>query len=559
MTPELSAWQHAALRKFQGRDADFLAVACPGAGKTRFALAAARDQMDRSGFNNVIVVVPTRHLRYQWARAATPFGIHLDSTFENGNGVVARDFHGVVVTYAAVASQPQLYRRQATGRTLVILDEVHHAGDTATWGGALRQAFNGAGRRLLLSGTPKRTDGTEVPFVSYDDEGAFIADHLYEYGDALEDYRVTEGGDRLPVVRPVDFNVLDGRARWVTATEAEVRISLSDASDDTMSNALRSALEPSGEWMRTTLTRANEELSAKRSVMPDAGGLVVAADQFRARKYAAILESITGERPALAISDEPESSRTIEDFAKSASRWIVAVAMVSEGVDIPRLGVCVYATQIRTEMFFRQVVGRVVRARGSNDIDRAVVFIPGVEPLVRFASEIERIGRVALEAKEAREAAERDSDLLNERLESVILGAGEAVQTGTISHGQQFTADELARAEAMIASHGFPQSTPAIVMAAFVRSMGTSSPTPTSTAEPEVPLAERKKQARADLTTMVGKVANRVYGSHTLASQVRYDLRKRGYPPVSECSLEQIQEQMQALADCLATGEQVAS
>lgn len=99
MTPSLSDWQQAALRKFQGRDADFLAVACPGAGKTRFALAAARDQMDRSGFDNIIVVVPTRHLRHQWANAATPFGIHLDSTFENGNGVVARDFTGVVVTY----------------------------------------------------------------------------------------------------------------------------------------------------------------------------------------------------------------------------------------------------------------------------------------------------------------------------------------------------------------------------------------------------------------------------------------------------------------------------
>lgn len=561
MTPELSAWQHAALRKFQGRDADFLAVACPGAGKTRFALAAARDQMDRSGFDNVIVVVPTRHLREQWAESATAFEIHLDKHFENGNGVVARDFTGVVVTYAAVASQPHLYRRMATPRTLVIFDEVHHAGDAATWGGAMRQAFEGAGRRLLLSGTPKRTDGTEVPFVTYDEDGAFVEDYLYDYGQALEDYRIDADGARWPVVRPTDFNVLDGRAHWISATEAEVKVSLSDASDDTMSNALRSALEPSGDWMLSTLTRADAELTAKRSAMPDAAGLVVAADQFRARKYAAILERITGEPTALAISDEPASTDVIKGFKDGSSRWIVAVAMVSEGVDIPRLAVCVYASQTRTEMFFRQVVGRVVRSRGEGDVPRASMFIPGVEPLVRFASEIERTTKLALQAKEDREASEREAGLLDERIESVILGASESVQTGVISHGEQFTAEEIARAQAWIASNGslFSEETSPVALAAFVRSLGHSAPTvQAQDAAPRASLADQKKQARNDLTKLVGKVAHRVYGGHTRAPEVRYDLRKRGYPPISECSLDQIQEQLQVLAECLSHGEQVA-
>lgn len=460
-----------------------------------------------------------------------------------------------------MASQPLLYRRQATSRTLVILDEVHHAGDAATWGGALRQAFEGAGRRLLLSGTPKRTDGTEVPFVTYDDDGAFVEDYLYDYGQALEDYRVDEQGRRWPVVRPTNFHVMDGKAHWISATEAEVKINLSDASDDTMANALRSALEPSGDWMASTLAQADAELTAKRAVSPDAGGLIVAADQFRARKYAGLLRQITGEAPALAISDEPTASKSIDNFARGRSRWIVAVAMVSEGVDIPRLAVCVYASQTRTEMFFRQVVGRVVRSRGAGDVDRATMFIPGVEPLVRFASEIERTTRLALQAKDDREASEREASLLDDRLESVILGAGEAIQTGTISHGEQFSAEEIARAQAWIAANGFPENTSPIVMASFVRSlMGPTANLPKREVQqvPEVPLAEQKKKVRDTLTKLVGKVAHHIYGSHTEAQSVRYDLRKRGYPPVSECSLEHLQEQVEILADCLTNGVEVA-
>lgn len=558
MPPKLSTWQEEAVRRFRSGDGDFLAVAAPGAGKTRFALAAARHQLDDRGTKNIVVVVPSSHLRTQWAEAASQFGIHLDPGFENKSGAVAKDFHGVAVTYAAVASAPHLYRRQSSRKTLVIFDEVHHAGRDASWGDGMRFAFESADRRLLLSGTPKRTDGTEIPFVTYDEGGAFIEDYLYDYGAALEDYRIDDKGNRSPVVRPVDFNVLDGRTRWITATEAEVSINLKDASDDTMANALRSALEPSGDWMMSALAQADRELSAKRSVMPDAGGLVVAANQFHARKYAATLESITGEKPALAISDEPESSSRIAEFNSGQERWIVAVAMVSEGVDIPRLGVCVYATQTRTELFFRQVVGRVVRSRGSGDIDRATMFIPGVEPLVRFASEIEQTTRQALDAKEAREVAEQEVDLLGERQESVILGAEEAMLSGVISRGEGFTHEELELAKAWIASHGFPENTPPTVLAKFVRSLGGSQAGHPVSAIPESTLAEQKKQARNDVKELVGKVAYHVYGSHRAAQDVRYDLRTLNYPKIGYCTLDEIHEQRQILADCLTQKKRVA-
>ena len=49
----------------------------------------------------------------------------------------------------------------------MVLDEVHHAGDSLSWGESVREAFAPATRRLALTGTPFRTDVNPIPFVSY--------------------------------------------------------------------------------------------------------------------------------------------------------------------------------------------------------------------------------------------------------------------------------------------------------------------------------------------------------------------------------------------------------
>src|SRR6202012_5852187 len=94
---------------------------------------------------------------------------------------------------------------------------------------------------------------------------------------------------------------------------------------------------------------------------PDAGGLVIASDQDHARAIAARLGAVSGQQPELVMSDEPGASPRIAEFAASDQRWLVSVLVVSEGVDTPRLRVGVYATAARTELFFRQVVGRFIR------------------------------------------------------------------------------------------------------------------------------------------------------------------------------------------------------
>ena len=95
----------------------------------------------------------------------TRVGLHLDPRWRNADGAWRDDVDGVVVTYQQVASAPDLFAHHLGRPTFVVLDEIHHAGESATWGTALRTAFDGARHRLALSGTPFRSDARAIPFV----------------------------------------------------------------------------------------------------------------------------------------------------------------------------------------------------------------------------------------------------------------------------------------------------------------------------------------------------------------------------------------------------------
>jgi len=380
----LRAWQEQALAAYRAADPrDFLTVATPGAGKTTFALRVAADLLARGQVQAVTVVAPTEHLKRQWALAAHKVGLALDPEFRNAAGAAGGDFTGVAVTYAQVAAHPALHqRRTQTRRTLVVLDEIHHAGHSRSWGEATRDAFAGATRRLALTGTPFRSDVNPIPFVTYapDDDGGLrsVADHSYGYAEALRD----------GVVRPVMFLAYTGSMRWRTRAGDEVSASLGEPlTRDLTAQAWRTALDPQGEWIPAVLDAADRRLTEVRRGVPDAGGLVIATDHASARAYAAILAAVSGEQPALVLSDDPGASARIAAFGASRQRWLVAVRMVSEGVDIPRLSVGVYATSTATPLFFAQAVGRMVRARRRGET--ASVFVPSVPLLLAHAAQME--------------------------------------------------------------------------------------------------------------------------------------------------------------------------
>jgi superfamily II DNA or RNA helicase len=396
----LRAWQRDALTAYLSRDAaDFLAVATPGAGKTTFALRVATELMARGTVREVTVVTPTEHLKHQWSEAAARVGISLDPAFSNSAALHSSDYDGVALTYAAVASRPDLHRRRTSAApTLVVLDEVHHGGDSRSWGEAMREAFGPAVRRLSLTGTPFRSDVSPIPFVRYevDEEGALrsAADHTYGYADALRD----------GVVRPVLFLAYGGEMRWRTRAGDEVAARLGEPlTRDATAQAWRTALDPKGEWVPSVLAAADTRLTEVRRHVPDAGGLVIASNQTHARAYARLLAEVSGERPTVVLSDDAGASRRIEEYAASRARWMVAVRMVSEGVDVPRLAVGVYATSTSTPLFFAQAVGRFVRARRRGET--ASVFLPSVPGVLEHAAALERDRDHVLRAAAPEEAA----------------------------------------------------------------------------------------------------------------------------------------------------------
>jgi superfamily II DNA or RNA helicase len=380
----LRGWQRAAYDAyFRTSQRDFLLVATPGAGKTTFALTLAAELLARREVSAVTVVTPTEHLKHQWARAAHRTGISIDPAFSNAQGKAAADFSGVAVTYAQVAAHPALHmQRTLARRTLVIFDEIHHTGDALSWGEAARTAFDPARRRLGLTGTPFRSDTNPIPFVTYarDADGALrsAADYTYGYGPALAD----------GVVRPVIFLAYSGEMRWRNRAGDELGGTLgAPMTPDQLGYAWRTALDPGGAWIERVLEAADRRLTEVRRGMPDAAGLVIASDHADAREYARLLQQISGARPAVVLSDDPGASKKIARFAASADRWMVAVRMVSEGVDIPRLAVGVYATSVGTALYFAQAIGRFVRARQRGET--ASVFLPSIPPLLGYAAELE--------------------------------------------------------------------------------------------------------------------------------------------------------------------------
>ena len=382
--PALRGWQKAAYAEyFRVAKRDFLLVATPGAGKTAYALTIAKELLTRREILAVTIVTPTEHLKYQWAQAAKRFGIAIDPSYRNAQGKAGADFHGVAVTYAQVAAHPALHRGRTENRTtLVIFDEVHHAGDALSWGDAVKEAFDPAKRRLALTGTPFRSDANPIPFVTYvpeaDGSKRSASDYVYGYGPALSD----------GVVRPVIFLAYSGEMHWRTRAGDEISATLgTPMTRDQIAQAWRTALDPSGDWIQRVLEAADKRLTEVRRGMPDAGAMVIASDHETARAYAALLRRISGERPAVVLSDDPTASKKISAFAQSTARWMVAVRMVSEGVDVPRLAVGVYATSVSTPLFFAQAVGRFVRARKRGET--ASVFVPSVPTLLGFAAELE--------------------------------------------------------------------------------------------------------------------------------------------------------------------------
>ncbi len=540
-------------------------MATPGAGKTTFALRLATELLTDRTVDQVTVVAPTEHLKHQWSAAAARIGIQLDSNFSNSTGGTSGDFHGVVVTYAQVASHPFKHRvRTENRRTLVILDEIHHAGDAKSWGDAVAEAFGDATRRLALTGTPFRSDDSQIPFVNYEpDESGFprsSADYTYGYSEALAD----------GVVRPVVFLAYSGEAQWRDSAGEEYSARLGEPlSAEQTARAWRTALDPAGDWMSKVLTAADTRLRQLRATgMPDAGGLVIATDQEKARDYAELLEHISGSKPAVVLSDDPTSSQRIGEFSNNTDPWMVAVRMVSEGVDVPRLAVGVYATSASTPLYFAQAIGRFVRARRTGET--ASVFLPSVPVLLDLAAQLE-VQRDHVIGKPHREKNALDDELLidankqkdepGEEERAFVALAADAELDQVIYDGDSFGTATFSGSDEEADYLGIPGLLDADQMRALLRDRQTrqirersaavsvaeapdAGPSAAAAAE-RVATADRLGELRRELNSLVAMHHHRTGKPHGV---IHGELRREcGGPPTALATADQLSQRIAAL------------
>lgn len=562
---KLRAWQEEALTEYFARNPrDFLAAATPGAGKTTFALRLAKELLARREIDRITVVAPTEHLKQQWAEAADKVAIHLDPVFRNRDKWQGRHYTGVAVTYAQVVAAPEVHKSMTeSARTLVILDEVHHGGDALSWGDAIREAFEPATRRLSLSGTPFRSDTAAIPFVEYirDNQGIRVSrtDYSYGYGRALED----------GVVRPVIFMVYAGLMRWKTSAGEDMEAKLGEGNTkDITSQAWRTALDPSGDWIPAVLAAADQRLTEVRQGVPDAGGLVIATDQFVARAYAKILENIVGEEVTIVLSDEKAASERISDFAHSTKRWMVAVRMVSEGVDIPRLAVGVYATSSSTPLFFAQAVGRFVRARRRGET--ASIFLPNVPSLMGLAGALEvqrdhALDRLSTEdglddsLLESANREDRASDLLQAEFEFQAVSS-DALFDRVLYEGGEFGFEAEVGSMEELDFLGIPGLLePEEVRELLQHRQQRQEKRRKKTGEPKVsadgelapaPMFRNLKEQRTLLNSLVGLWAKTSGDTHPM---VHAELRRIcGGPAVAQASVTQLQSRIELLRKRMA-------
>jgi superfamily II DNA or RNA helicase len=377
----LRHWQRRALDEMAGWSAGpFLLSAAPGAGKTRPALELARDHLATGRANSVVVACPTAPLTRQWARAASQLG--LDLAPDAAGTRPPKGFHGVAVTYARIAKAPARWSRAAQSCTLVIADEAHHLGEELTWGESFATAFGASPRWLLLSGTPFRSDATPIPGVRYDADGLAEPDVSYTYADAVAD----------GICRPVCFVAYDGTLSWQSGDDVIESSFETVLSSREASRRYRTAIStdlPDG--LPRILREADAKLrEIRHDGHRDAGGLVIAADSDHARRIAKLLREVTGRAPLVVLHAEPRAAEKLAAFTHSRDPWIVAVNMVSEGVDIPRLRVGVYATAAKTALVFRQIVGRFVRTMRGRPVEPSWLYIPADPVLREHAATVEQ-------------------------------------------------------------------------------------------------------------------------------------------------------------------------
>lgn len=550
----LRDWQQQAFETYlaSGKP-NVLVDATPGAGKTFFGLRVAHHELKSGRAQQVLIVVPSENLRSQWATEAHRFGLNLTTNYDAAFSL-ASDYHGVVTTYQTIAARTAhdgSFRKYTSRRnTFGILDEIHHIGESLAWANGIVSAMTPCTRRLIITGTPFRSDNNPIPFVEYRKENGSrvsVPDFQYGYGAALRDN----------VVRHVYFQTFDGEASWFSTDGQYVEADFdTPLSQKLAAERLRHTMNTNGDWLRKVLIDANEKLQEIRKDDPTAGGLVVTKDKAHAWSVSELLASVTGIKPTVVTSEDIDAARQIDEFRRGHSEWIVAVKMVSEGVDIRRLRVGVWATNIQTELFFRQVVGRIVRMADKPDDQSAWQYIPKLEPLTTFANsmKVERAHAIddlgAIEDLLERERSERQEG------QSSRFNGSDGRKSVLLHDGIEYAQSELDAAAEFCAARNLPVPTgpgllPLLEALRCLVQPQASKPATNGVPKPATKTLEQQKK---DLRKKGGPISRAMYelveatNSALTYSVITWELNAaQKVLNIDSCSLEQLKERVEIL------------
>lgn len=563
----LRGWQQQAHQVWLGGGENVLIVATPGAGKTIFALNIAHEELSTGKSEQLLIVVPSDNLRDQWAIEAAAVGINLSKEYDS-RFKLADDYHGVVTTYQTIAERMNTSKSfkwfVQSKRTLLIADEVHHAGQGLSWSDGFEDACYRCYRRLLITGTPFRTDRNAIPFVRYErhEDGSMSSapDYEYGYGDALRDQ----------VVRPVLFQTFDGEASWFESSGELVNVTFDDELPSREEAIrLRHALDHRGEWLEKVIRDADEVLDSMREDDPRAAGLVVTKDVKHAIEVAGLIERITGKQPTLVTSSTEynypannSSSDIIDEFRYNKERWIVAVKMVSEGVDIKRLRVGVWATNITTELFFRQVIGRIVRIDSEGtEYQWAYQYIPRLSPLTDYAEAIKQERQHVVDDLGAylddEEIEKIRDDMGNgSGLFQTVFNESNGYKSTVIADSGKVEQEDLAEVFELASKASIELSNyDAIRFAALLRAKASITPhvqvKPTASGQAKgeraKTLQELKKEERDKAQRLVGALIRKSNDRLKFNEAQRLLNQAHGVRTISECTLEQLKQRVAIL------------
>ena len=376
---ELRNWQReaieAALEKFEASYSHFLCLATPGAGKTVMASALADILIKTGKVDLVLCFSPSTVV-------ANDFKVELETItkrrFCGGLGA-----SGSSLTYQSMRYlDTQFWTLLETFNVFVILDEIHHcAGDDTqnanAWGEKVILNIQGKARyTMALTGTPWRSDAIPIALANYvSRDNRLLVDYRYDLTQAIED-----GVCRSPHITLFDNELIN-------VVENNNKRSFTSIADFLLKSAL-SYLEiiTHNEIIREILKHGIIQLNKERRISPDAGGLVVAASVSHAGQIQLLLAELGESSEVVTYQDDDPESR-IRQFKRSHQKWIISIGMISEGTNIPRLKVCCYLSLVTTELYFRQVLGRVLRTQYA-PVETGYLILPSHPRLLEYSNRI---------------------------------------------------------------------------------------------------------------------------------------------------------------------------